>query len=151
MTISSLNKTTIESNRINYKTLEKNQRVSMGGALNVSAAECELISTKIINVELISSPLKSTNRSSRNHDSINKVTYASSERNKGRYEERAREIFRKGKGGVKVIAKYKYPLTDEKSPMKKYIKIEKIKLPSPGPSSKTSSAKLKATINPQFS
>lgn len=77
MTISSLNKTTIESRNPNYRTLEKAQRQSMGAALNVSTAECELISTKIINVEL-SSPLKSTNKSSRHNDSMNKVSYVSS-------------------------------------------------------------------------
>jgi hypothetical protein len=43
-----------------------------------------------------------------------------------------------------VIAKYKYPIPDERTPMKKYIKIEQIKLPTPDPSSKNSSIKIKA-------
>lgn len=82
---------------------------------------------------------------------MNRALYPSSERNKSRYDDRNREIFRKGKGGVRVIAKYKYPLSDDKTPMKKYIKIQRIKLPSPDPSTKTSAIKIKQTIPPQLS
>ena len=49
-----------------------------------------------------------------------------------------------------MIAKYKYPIPDERTPMKKYIKIEQIKLPTPDPSSKNSSIKIKAMESPQF-
>ena len=69
-------------------------------------------------------------RSYKNSESINRILCPSSDRAKSRYDEKNRDIFRKAKGGVKVIAKYKFPIPDERTPMKKYIKIEKIQLPN---------------------
>jgi hypothetical protein len=48
---------------------------------------------------------------------------------------------------MKIITRIKYPLSDEKTPMKRYMKIEKIQLPSPISQVKTSVSKMAAIRN----
>lgn len=48
---------------------------------------------------------------------------------------------------MKIITRIKYPLTEDKTPMKRYIKIEKIPLPSPISQVKTSISKMTAVKN----
>lgn len=62
----------------------------MGAVLNSSAGDYELISTKIINVELNSQLLASAKKGCRQNDSLSKVKGSTSERDKSRYDDRSR-------------------------------------------------------------